>query len=275
VVVRKVPAKYTAGQETQPSLVPTRNEAKTRLRRSLLVAIVHANIALAPTMSSAQLSLAKQTASHSMLKKAWSELYRTPRDSLRIFETELPKWATFSKQSGGYIDADRGSLIAAVVSGDDLGARTAWSRIQREAGGVVAEPEPPGDLLAWKGDWASAFRSYRDAGNFGTAECTTETNRGLDEAILGELRKAIETWSSHGACSGPFDLTDVHLALTGDALAAQDNWSVARSTWIQAARKGRVVPQIDMLYRGNVMALSMLYHFRSRLVAALPHTASR
>lgn len=226
-----------------------------------------AALAVGTAPAAAQFSLAQQTVGQSMIDKAWNELYSDPRDSLRLFEGQLPQWAGFSKQSGGYIDADRGSLIAAVLAGDDSAARASWRRIKQETGGVVAELEPPGDVHAWNGDWTSAFRSYRDAGNFGTAACTVQTNQGLDKALSGHLQQAIEIWSADPNCPGPYELTDVHLALTGDAFAAQNKWSAARSTWIQAARQGRVVPQMAMLYSGNVMALSMLYHLRGRLVA--------
>jgi hypothetical protein len=217
-----------------------------------------------PLRSAAQLTSAQQSASLVKLQSAWDEIDRNPRDAMHIFAAELHIWAAFSRQSVGYIDADRGSLIAAVLAGDDASAEAAWQRIQGETHGVVAEPEPSGDVQAWNTDWAGAFRAYRDLANFGADDCLRQTNRGLDEAISGHLSQARETWAYPQSCLGPHDVTDVDLALTGDTFAAERRWMKARSTWIEAARRGRVVPQIDMLYAGNVMALSMLYHFRHR-----------
>jgi hypothetical protein len=243
--------------------LPFRTGDKSKLKRCVFFAIVAA-ATLAPTISAAQLSLAQQKAGQSLLDGAWHELYSNPRESLRIFKNQLPKWAAFSKQSVGYIDADRGSLIAAVFAKDDVAAETSWKRITQETGTAVAEIEPSGDVRAWNGDWTLAFRSYRNAGHFGAAECTVQTDRGLDEAISGHLQLAMKIWLLDPVCSGPYDLTDVHLALTGDALAARNEWLAARSMWLRAARKGRVVPQLDVLYSGNIMALSMLYHYRDR-----------
>jgi hypothetical protein len=238
--------------------------------RTLLAAIVAAALAVEPLSSFAQppanqRSLKQQTALSEQLSKAWTEIERNPRDALRIFESELPVWAAFSKQSTGYIDADRGTLIAALFAHNDAAAGLAWRRIRREAGSAVAQSEPSGDVLAWRRDWTSAFRSYRMDENVGTTQCPDTTKRGLDEAISGHLQRAIRLWSLRPDCYGPYNEADVRLALTGDAIAAQNEWSKARSTWIKAARQDRLEPQIDALTIGNIMALSMLYHLRTRI----------
>jgi hypothetical protein len=208
------------------------------------------------------LSLEQQSALSQKLARAWSELDGNPRDALRIFERELPIWAAFSKQSPGYIDVDRGTLIAALFARDDAAAERAWTRIRRETGSAVASAEPSGDAFARRLDWTSAFRAYRTDERVGTTQCPDRTKRGLDEAILGHLRRAIAIWSVRPDCFGTYDETDVRLALVGDAMAAQHQWSTARTMWVRAARHERIEPQIAALSTGNVMALSMLYHLR-------------
>jgi hypothetical protein len=234
------------------------------IRRFFAAGLVSA-IALSPGVATAQWSADDQTVGLAQMSTAWDEIETNPRAALRIFEQQLPRWAAFSKQSVGYIDALRGSLVAAVIAHDDSAARAAWQRIDGGSS-VIAATEPLGDTLAARGEWRQAFRSYRRAGDFGTPACTVTTNRGLDRAAAGFFRSAIGIWSAQAECLGPDDVSDVQLALTGDAFAARNDWRDATAQWIRAARYRRNVPQIAALDVGNLMALSMLYHHRRRIV---------
>jgi hypothetical protein len=217
-------------------------------------------------MSARALSAQEQDALTAKLSAAWDEIEANPRRALEVFVYKLPIWDHFSKQSFGYIDADRGSLIAAVLAMDHAAADTAWARISAESKeGAVAERAPRGDALAWSRQWSAAFRSYRAGRNFGLVPISPLIQKGLSEAIDGSIDKAIGTWSLPAEGFGTSDLGDVQLALIGIAYASRGEWAAAKRNWIAAAQKRRTAPQFEMLYAGNVMALSMIYHFQREM----------
>jgi hypothetical protein len=232
-------------------------------RCSVATIVAFGGMFLATAMSVTAMSLKQELVGLKSLEHAWTTISIQPRSALKVFQAQLPEWAGVSTHSVGYIEADSGELVAAVLASDGAAAGGAWNRIKRESNRPTAVAvEPIGDVFAWQRRWKAAFSSYEHAGQFGSADCTATIRRGLSSAVQKRLQQAVAAWSLPANCSGPYDTTDVSLALKGLALAAQGEWPQAKSMWIQAAHKQRTVPDIDALYPGNLIALSMLYHFR-------------
>lgn len=212
-------------------------------------------------------SLGDYKASSGRIAAAWSDLARGEATrAYREFARELPFWAAVQRQSLGYIDCERGMMIAAIFMRDDARASAMW----RQIGG--ASLEPAADRLVFAGRWNDAFRAYRDT----TQDLAMVDPRapapdrviaaGVDRALQGDFRGAIRAWSQPSVGGGPYDLTDEQAALVGLARARLGDWTGAEAAWIDAARTTRLLPQMAELYDGNAMGLSMLMHFRSHFV---------
>jgi hypothetical protein len=209
-------------------------------------------------------SAGDQIASSERITSAWSHLARgEAKRAYREFARELPFWDVVQRQSQGYIDCERGMMIAAIFMRDDARASAMW----RQIGGDSLEP--PADRLVFAGRWNDAFRAYRDT----TQDLAVNDPRanmpdrviaeGVAHALRGDFRGAIRAWSKPSVGAGPYDLTDKQTALVGLARARLGDWAGAEAAWIEAARTTRLLPQMSELYDGNAMALSMLMHFRS------------
>lgn len=218
-----------------------------------------------PSAHAAKYDLASQDAAFARLDRAWQLLAGgSPREAYRAFRPELDYWNDFQRQSFGYVDAQRGMMIAAIFARDDAAARAAWGAI---AGGAE---ERPADSLVFAGRWNAAFRAYRDA----TLDLAAEDPRapehdrvvtaGVERAVRGDFAGAIAAWSRPAVGRGGYDLTDVQTALIGLAYARERRWNDAETAWLHAARIGRTLPQIDEFHDGNLIGLSMLYHFRDQ-----------
>ncbi|GEM_PF-5112901 len=212
-------------------------------------------------------SVGDQQASSRRIASAWSHLERgEAKRAYREFAREMPFWNAVQRQSLGYIDCERGMMIAAIFMRDDARATAMWKQI----GG--ASLEPPADRFVFAGRWNDAFRAYRDA----TQDLAMIDPRapapdrviaaGVDRALQGDFRGAIRAWSQGAVGGGPYDLTDEQTALVGLARARLGDWAGAEAAWIVAARTTRLLPQMSELYDGNAMGLSMLMHFRSHFV---------
>jgi uncharacterized membrane protein len=228
----------------------------------LLVMYVFRGPALAGTPSAGI-----QRASSGRIASAWSDLARgEAKRAYREFAREFPFWDAVQRQSLGYIDCERGMMIAAIFMRDDARANAMWKQIGGE------RLEPAADRLVFAGRWNDAFRAYRDA----TQDLAMIDPRapapdrviaaGVDRALQGDFRGAIRAWSQGAVGGGPYDLTDEQTALVGLARARLGDWPGAEAAWIAAARTTRLLPQMSELYDGNAMGLSMLMHFRSHFV---------
>lgn len=187
-----------------------------------------------------------------------------PTEAYRLFKRELIRWVPESRNSTGYVDCERGMMIAAIFARDDADAAQAWREI------LGKMPEPSGDALVYAGRWSDAFRAYQNATQDNARFNPTSgpdpvVASGVRQALIGNLREAIREWSMPATTDGPYDLTDVQEALTGIAWARLGNWDNARTAWLKAARYTRTLPQIAEFETGNVVALSMLYHFREKI----------
>lgn len=86
---------------------------------------------------------------------------------------------------------------------------------------------------------------------------------GVELALHKNWKGAIAAWSQPPTSSqGPNSLTELQLSLVGLAQRVLGNWKNAGATWMAAARSTIAQPQISWLSTGNMMALSMLYHYR-------------
>ena len=208
----------------------------------------------------------QQMASLARLDAAWHVLAGgRPREAYRTFARELPFWDAFSHQGLGYVDAERGMMIAALFAADDARMEAAWISIAGEP-----DAAQPGDKLVFAGRWNDAFRAYRDA----TQDLAMEHPRypehdrvvsaGVDRALRGDYRGAIRAWSAAADGGGGYDLTDVQVALIGLAYARMRDWPAAESAWVQAARIRRNIPQMAEFETDNLIALGMLRHFRTQ-----------
>lgn len=209
-------------------------------------------------------SVADQEASSDRIASARSHLGRGEATrAYREFARELHFWDAFQRQSLGYIDCERGVMIAAIFMRDDRRANAIWQQIGGES------LEPAADRLVFAGRWNDAFRAYRDA----TQDLAMADPRapapdrviaaGVARVLQGDFRGAIRAWSQPAVGGGPYDLTDEQTALVGLARARLGDWKGAEAAWIAAARTQRLLPQMAELYDGNAMGLSMLMHFRS------------
>ena len=205
-----------------------------------------------------------QKASSERIESAWSDLARGEATrAYREFARELPFWNAFMRQSRGYLDCERGMMIAAIFMRDDARANAMWKHIGGE------RLEPAADRLVFAGRWNDAFRSYRDTTQ-DLAMTDPRANQpdrviaeGVALALRGDFRGAIRAWSKRAVGGGPYDLTDKQTALVGLARARLGDWAGAEAAWITAARTTRLLPRMAELYDGNAMGLSMLMHFRS------------
>jgi hypothetical protein len=209
-------------------------------------------------------SAGDQEASSERIASAWAHLARgEAKRAYREFARELPFWDTVTRQSLGYLDCERGMMIAAIFMHDDARANAMWKQIGGES------LEPAADRLVFAGRWNDAFRAYRDATQ-DLAMVNPRANApdpviaaGVARALQGDFRGAIRAWSRPAVGGGPYDLTDKQTALVGLARARLGDWTGAEAAWIAAARTQRLLPQMAELYDGNAMGLSMLMHFRS------------
>jgi hypothetical protein len=209
-------------------------------------------------------SAGDQQASSGRIDAAWGHLARgEAKRAYREFARELPFWDAIQRQSTGYLDCERGMMIAAIFMRDDARANAMWKQI----GG--ASLEPVADRLVFAGRWNDAFRSYRDtapdmAVNDPRAPAPDRViAAGVARALQGDFRGAIRAWSQPAVGRGSYDLTDKQMALVGLARARLGDWTGAQAAWIAAARTTRLLPQMSDLYDGNAMGLSMLMRFRS------------
>ncbi len=103
-------------------------------------------------------SAGDQDASSQRIASAWTHLAQgEAKRAYREFARELPFWDAFMRQSRGYIDCERGMMIAAIFMRDDARANATWRQISG------ATLEPAADRLVFAGRWNDAFRAYRDA----------------------------------------------------------------------------------------------------------------
>ncbi|MDB5094185.1 MAG: hypothetical protein JWO85_2286 [Candidatus Eremiobacteraeota bacterium] len=210
--------------------------------------------------------IAGQRAASARLDVAWQRLATgRPREAYRTFRAERAYWEDFSQQSLGYVDAARGMMIAAIFARDDARDDAAWQVIS----GRGTDATQPGDTLVFAGRWNDAFRVYRDA----TQDLAMTDPRaplpdrvvaaGVSRALRGDFHGAIVAWSAPAVGGGPYDLTDMQVALIGLARARLGDWSGAEEAWLHAARIRRNIPQLAEFETGNLTALAMLRHFRA------------
>jgi hypothetical protein len=218
-----------------------------------------------PARALARIFVSDQYLSLKPIDEAWMRLAAgKPTEAYRLFKRELLRWAPDGPSSMGYVDCERGMMIAAIFARDDEDALQAWRKI------LGKMPEPPGDALVYAGRWNDAFQAYQNATHDNALINPTSgpdpvVASGIRQALIGNLRGAIREWSMPANTIGPYDLTDVQEALTGIAWARLGNWKNAQTAWLKAARYRRNIPQMAEFETGNVIALSMLYHFRAKL----------
>jgi len=222
-------------------------------------------LAQAPSSKEAQMSVSEQSDSLQPIDEAWTRLAAgKPTEAYRLFKREFLRWVPDGPSSMGYVDCERGMMIAAVFARDDENALQAWRKI------LGKMTEPPGDALVYAGRWNDAFQAYQNATQNNSAFNPSTgpdpvVASGVRQALIGNLRGAIREWSMPANTVGPYDLTDVQEALVGIAWARLANWKNAQTAWIKAARYRRNIPQMDEFETGNVISLSMLYHFRAKI----------
>jgi len=239
------------------------------LARASMVRMVAAFVVTGALLCSATMRIAgatsagEQNASFARLKAAWRDLaLGEPRRAYGEFSRELHFWRGLQVQSFGYDDAERGMMIAAIFTRDDARAEAVWQQV-----GAGTEREPAADSMIFAGTWADALRAYCDASR---GELAVDPRpgpdpviaAGVERALRGDLHGAIVAWSQPTVAAGVWDITDEQTALVGLAHAHLGDWTGAEAAWIRAARTERSMPQIDELFPGNLMGLSMLMHFR-------------
>jgi hypothetical protein len=217
------------------------------------------------TSSASGYDAASQGAALDRLTLAWQRLSNgESREAQRAFAHELAYWSPWSRQSLGYVDAEKGLMIAAIFARDDAQTASAWRRIRADS----SVAEPAADALVFAGRWNDAWRTYRDGTHDNAMVDPHEgpdrvVAAGVERALRGDLRGAIAAWSRPAAGGGVYELTDLQTALSGLARARQRDWKGAEHDWLCAARMRRNVPQLAEFTDANFMALAMLWHFRA------------
>ena len=239
-----------------------------RAPRILTVAVASV-ILIASTRSPSALegSASLQRESLRRLSAAWNQLYAgSPREAYRAFAHEFPRWKPLGPSTLGYIDAERGMMVAAILAKDDATAQKEWGTI------LAAFDEPRADTLYFSGRVDDALRTFRDSTqdnalvNPHVDRPDPNIDAGVRSALKSKWRDAITAWSRPAVGGGTYDLTDEQEALIGIAYAEMGQWTEAEATWIAAARIRRNVPQLAYLYPGNMTSLSMLWHFRNKFL---------
>jgi hypothetical protein len=132
----------------------TANTSAVDLYRTITACIVLLIACVPGTAFADTPCAADQEASSDRIASAWGHLARgEAKRAYREFAQELPFWDTFQRQSLGYIDCERGMMIAAIFMRDDTRANAMWRKIGGES------LEPKADRLIFAARWNDAFRA--------------------------------------------------------------------------------------------------------------------
>lgn len=230
------------------------------------IALVAALCCFLSTPAEAQRAIAVPTPVCRSLVHAWAFLAAgAAREAYQTFAQQLSCWRAISPDTIGYIDSERGAMLAALFAGDDVRAKGLLDRIAGEYA-----YHSPADALVFAGRWSAAFASYRDATHDNSivnplpGQPDPVVSAGVASALKGDLSTAITAWSERAAGGGPYDLTALQMALIGIAYARMNDWTAAEHHWLVAARQRQAVPY-GSLTSGNITALTMLFHFRGHI----------
>lgn len=194
---------------------------------------------------------------------AWKQLAAGRcRAAYIAFKQAFEERESEGPESVGYIESLKGLMISSILSRRLSDAADAWRAIQHVSG-----PEPPADQLVFENKILVALQAYRnDTRNNSIVNAGPGPDPviadGVRRETAGDIRGAIRSWSANAVGGGPNDLTDVQEALIGIAEMQLGDWAAAEKYWIRAARYRRAVPDLATPTSGNMIALSMLYHFR-------------
>jgi hypothetical protein len=184
-----------------------------------------------------------------------------PQEARKLFEQDAAYYAG-SSHTFGYVRLLKGLFLSDLYAKNDAAAGKDLARVIAYVG-----REPAGDALIFRGDQVAAWGAYASESMHQPGyEMDSVVADGATEAIAGNLKGALSTWS--GAAGGAWSSWggDLQYALVGIAQAQTKHWRRAEQAWILGAVISRPA-SVDWatIWDGNVTSLAMLFHFRAHL----------
>jgi hypothetical protein len=200
------------------------------------------------------------------LKDAWALVAAGDADrAYNLFAEQFRFWKQESADTLGFVDSERGTMLAALFAKNDRAARAMLQRILLNHTSLSRA-----DQSVFSGQWQQALMKYRSSTR-DNAVVDPDPNQpdpivseGVALALRGREAEAVSAWSQPADGGGPYDLTATQLALIGIEYARLQKWPLAEHYWLLAARYDQALPQYAQFSPGNVTALSMLFHFRTQ-----------